>query len=184
MDLLSNLIQLDQRLFILLNHTWANPLFDWLMPAITDLHKSPVFYICLLPVLIFWIKKQGRLAIKCLLALALAVSLSDIIAYRVIKTHIQRPRPPEAGISVDLRTPVYAGFSFPSNHAANMFAAAQILTLAYPPIGIPFYILAALIAFSRIYVGVHFPLDVLGGAILGISISTIVWLLLRRWVKS
>jgi undecaprenyl-diphosphatase len=72
------------------------------------------------------------------------------------------------------------GKSFPSSHAANNFGAATILTYFYRKIAWIFFSLAALVAFSRVYVGVHYPFDVLAGAILGMAISAI--LLLIYWV--
>jgi len=61
--------------------------------------------------------------------------------------------------------------SFPSGHAATSFACATTLALAFPRLAAPLYLLAAAIAYSRVYVGVHYPLDVLGGAVLGIAVA-------------
>jgi undecaprenyl-diphosphatase len=66
--------------------------------------------------------------------------------------------------------------SFPSGHAATSFAAATVIAAAAPRLRIPLYVLAALVAWSRVYVGVHYPLDVIGGAIYG----TLLGLLLVR----
>jgi undecaprenyl-diphosphatase len=63
-------------------------------------------------------------------------------------------------------------FSFPSGHATVSFACATVLTFAIPRLVVPLYALAALIAFSRVYVGVHYPSDVLAGAVLGILLAT------------
>jgi undecaprenyl-diphosphatase len=61
--------------------------------------------------------------------------------------------------------------SFPSGHAATSFAAATVLSLARPRWAPAFYLVALAIGFSRIYVGVHYPLDILGGAVLGVAIA-------------
>ena len=71
--------------------------------------------------------------------------------------------------------------SFPSGHAATSFACATVLALAFPRLAVPLYVLAAAIGFSRIYVGVHYPLDVLGGAVLGIAVAIALrWLVRAR----
>ena len=62
--------------------------------------------------------------------------------------------------------------SFPSGHAATSFACATVLALALPRYSLLFFLLAAAIAWSRVYVGVHYPLDVLGGAVLGALVAT------------
>jgi undecaprenyl-diphosphatase len=62
--------------------------------------------------------------------------------------------------------------AFPSGHAATAFACATVLAWAAPRLAIPAYVLAAAIAWSRVYVGVHWPLDVLGGAVLGVLVAT------------
>jgi undecaprenyl-diphosphatase len=69
--------------------------------------------------------------------------------------------------------------TFPSGHAATSFAAAMILSTANPRLGPLWFLLATAIGFSRVYVGVHYPLDVIGGAVLGIAVATA----LRRLVK-
>jgi undecaprenyl-diphosphatase len=70
--------------------------------------------------------------------------------------------------------------SFPSGHAATSFACATVLAAASPRLAVPAYVLAALIAFSRVYNGVHYPLDIIGGAALGTAIGLLVARALRR----
>jgi undecaprenyl-diphosphatase len=69
--------------------------------------------------------------------------------------------------------------SFPSGHAATSFAAATVLSFARPRWAPAFYLLALAIGFSRVYVGVHYPLDIVGGAVLGIGVATALRLLAR-----
>jgi undecaprenyl-diphosphatase len=71
--------------------------------------------------------------------------------------------------------------SFPSGHAATSFAAATVLSFAWPRWAPAFFLLALAIGFSRVYVGVHYPLDIVGGALLGIGVAIALrWLLASR----
>ena len=89
----------------------------------------------------------------------------------VVKNSVGRDRPPLGDPDPEPLVRLPVTHSFPSGHATVSFACATVLALAVPRLWAPLYALAALIAFSRVYVGVHFPLDVLGGAVLGVLIA-------------
>ena len=101
-----------------------------------------------------------------------AVVLADLSA-AALKESIQRPRPPlryPEDPEPLLRLP--ATGSLPSGHAATSFAAAAILAAAAPRFRVPLLVLAALVASSRLYVGVHYPADIIAGALLGLLVAT------------
>jgi undecaprenyl-diphosphatase len=88
-----------------------------------------------------------------------------------LKEWSRRDRPPLSNPDPVPLVDLPATYSFPSGHATVSFACATVLALAVPRLSVPLYTLATLIAFSRIYVGVHYPSDVLAGAVLGIAIA-------------
>lgn len=181
---METLLFLDHFLFHKINQAWTNGVLDWILPRITDLHKSPIFVGLVVCGLIYWIYDERLRAAKVILLLVISVALSDSISYRIIKATVERSRPAESGIKVQLRTHSHSGKSFPSNHAANIFAFANLAGFAIPYLH-PFLLFFAFsVAYSRVYVGVHFPLDVLVGALLGLAISTLLWRLGRGWVES
>ncbi len=165
----------DHALFTKINSLWANPFFDMYFPNITDLHRHPIAIVLLPSIIGLWIFRQRGRALKGLLALIIAVAAADLVSYRIIKAYVPRDRPAVAGLPVELRSAHHSGSSFPSNHAANVFAAATMVTLLHPPFFLIAFFLALSVAYSRVYVGVHFPSDVLAGAIIGYLFAKFVW---------
>ena len=113
-----------------------------------------------------------------LLMTFLAVVLADWSA-TAIKALVDRPRPPLRYPEPKTLVPLPHDASFPSGHAATSFAAATMLSFAFPAFAPALFVLATAVAFSRIYVGVHYPLDVIGGAALGALVATALRLLVR-----
>ena len=188
------LLKIDREIFIFINGRMSNFVLDQTMPIATDLHKQPIFWILvcfLIAVSILRARDREssfaggrRLRMKkwlCgVLILGASMGLSDLAAYRGIKVWVQRDRPEAAGVPIVLRTNSHSGWSFPSNHAANNFALARTVQILAPAYSIPAYGFASLVAFSRVYVGVHYPSDVLGGGVVGFLCASFVGALARR----
>lgn len=169
------LIQLDHQLFIGINQGMANPFFDWLMPLLRNRFFWSPLYLFLIIFLIRHYKKDG---VICILFLLLTFALADYFSASVVKHIFERLRPcNEPGFNASVRSLVScgSGFSFPSSHATNHFAIAMFLTTVFykrwKPLLPLSFLWAFSIAFAQVYVGVHFPIDVITGALLGCLIG-------------
>ncbi len=163
------LYQIDLFLFKLINQATANSAFDWFFPAITDLHLNKWFSISVVVIvfscLIYKFKKKGVLYF---LFLILTVSASDFSGAKV-KRIVNRPRPFQILETQAIkRSPASTNTSFYSNHATNNFAFATYISFIFPEAKLVLFSFASLIAYSRVYNGVHYPTDVLAGAFIGI----------------
>ena len=119
-------------------------------------------------VLLLWFKRMRGFAL--LLATGLAVGLSDFLG-AMTKELVARDRPCHVLSGLREIANCSNSFSFPSNHAINSFTAATLISLSYKRAAYDLYTLAILIGYSRVYLGVHYPSDVLSGALCGILIG-------------
>lgn len=173
--MLDHLINFDHQFFLAINQGLANPLFDWLMPLLRNKYFWFPLYLFLI---IFLVKKYGKNGILCIIFLLITFAIADSFSAALIKPWVERLRPcNEPGFNASIRSLVACGtgFSFPSSHAANHFAIAAFLSTVFARRWSPLYWLAYCwafsIAFAQVYVGVHFPIDVTVGALLGTGIG-------------
>jgi undecaprenyl-diphosphatase len=174
--LLENLIDLDTALFYLFNVKLQNGFFDLLMPVLTNLGywRIPLGLMAIL--LLIFGKRKGRITV---LLLVLGIALSDQLCNNLLKPLIQRTRPCNVLENIHLLVNCTRAYSFPSSHAMNIFTGCLLLSYSYRKIRLLLLIIAILVSYSRIYVGVHYPFDVLAGMVLGVFCAFIITTLFK-----
>ncbi len=160
---------IDIFLFKLINQSAANSFFDWLMPAITDLHYNKIFSITVITILLlsllYKFKSKG---LVYFLFLILAVATNDFSGSKV-KRAFNRPRPfQNIETSAIQRSPASENTSFYSNHASNNFTFATFISFIFPETKLIIFSIAAVVSYSRVYNGVHYPSDIIAGGLIGI----------------
>ncbi|MBL7741051.1 MAG: phosphatase PAP2 family protein [Chitinophagaceae bacterium] len=184
-SLLETLKEWDQWLFIQLNSVWTNPFFDVLMPFLRNGANWAPLYLFLIVFVLVNFKQKGAWWI---LLFIVTVSITDMTGNYLFKKNFERLRPcndPDFYYQVRLLLQhCGGGYSFTSNHAANHFGmAAFIFTTLYPVIRKWAWLAiawAGLIAYAQVYVGVHYPADIAGGALLGLAIGVLTGKLFNK----
>lgn len=162
LNLLNNI---DSWLLHFINNTLSNPFFDKFFPFITEVRNWYVAYIILFLILII---KGGRIGRIASIALILLIITTDQFSSFFLKNLIGRVRPCNVFTDLNVLVTCTESFSFPSSHAVNNFAAAMFFGKLFPKLKWSFFTVAILQAFSRPYVGVHYPSDVIGGTLIGL----------------
>lgn len=172
---ISSIVEIDSIIFHTINQTWTMPNADAFFVFMRNPKSWYPLYVLILAFAIWKMRKQGW---QFLIGAIVAVSTADIISSHLLKPWVGRARPcRDETLDFVVRNLVPCGGngSFPSSHAANHFALAFFFFFALRPYlknwGYLFFLWAALICYSQIYVGVHFPLDILGGMVLGSAIG-------------
>lgn len=181
--MLENIKHFDAELFLSVHRGMSNSFFDWLMPLVRNKFFWAPLYLFIIVFSITQYKKAGYYIIAGLL---FTFAMGDTISSRIIKPFAGRLRPcNEPSLTNDIihRVGCGTGASFPSSHATNHFAIAVFLICVFykhwKPI-LPVAIFwAALICFAQVYVGVHYPIDVTVGALLGAVIGYLCSMLFK-----
>lgn len=150
------------------------PVLDKIMIFITSLGNGGLFWIALAVVLLFF-KRTRLVGVSMIIAMALGALIGNII-----KPLVHRARPCWINETIQLLIAVPNDYSFPSGHTLVSFAAAVSIWLHNKRWGAVALILAALIAFSRMYLYVHFPTDILVGLVIGICVAIIAKQIVQR----
>lgn len=183
--MLHELLQYDYRLFHWINNDLHQPFLDWLMPFWRSRFMWIPLYLFL--ALFIW-ENFGKKGLYFILILGATVGVTDFTSSSIIKINVKRDRPcndPIIQNDVKLLVSCGGGYSFTSSHAANHFAMVVflMLTLFRKRSLIKWIAIcwAASISLGQVYVGVHYPLDVICGALVGVFISTLSFFIARKW---
>ena len=169
-------MNVNDSLFYFINHNFQNPIFDTVLPFITHLGGFKGMIIIILVILIYAKLKNKTNLFKITLLALLALLFSDLITL-IVKIYINKPRPYTVLSNVRLLVSPEDFSSFPSGHSTSTLSVVTVfiihikkLTEKYNKVICVFLIIfMMMIVFSRVYVGVHYPFDVLAGAIIGFT---------------
>lgn len=173
--MIESLLSIDKSIFILINDYCSNTVFNVFFMTITE---AKVWIIPAIAGAVFFIKHEKKKAIVILGLAVVTLAISDPVSSQILKPFFGRHRPchPEFFIQGgNFLFGMKTSLSFPSSHAMNMFAQAALFSCFYPSKTPIFYGFALLIGISRIYVGVHYPSDIVSGAFFGIITAYLVY---------
>lgn len=185
-ELLAKLNDWDTALFLKVNTGWENGFFDFIMPVLRDQNTWYPMYALLLIYLIWKFKWK---ALPFIIIVGLTIALTDQVSSSFFKNYFGRVRPCGEPLLAGLmklrvsRCPTSG--SFTSSHAVNHFGLAALLFFCLKPYfkrwGALFFLWAGLICYAQVYVGVHYPGDVTGGALLGLLLGWLCSLVFIRY---
>lgn len=169
---------MDAGILLAIQENLRHPLWTPWVVAITSLNNGGILSI-LACVLMLAFRRTRRVGVVASASLAASAALVNL----TIKPLTARIRPYEVIEGLELLVHPQSDFSFPSGHTSAAFAVAVVMLRLLPRrYGVPALVLAVLIALSRLYVGVHYPTDVLAGAVIGSTVALIACHVGRKWI--
>jgi undecaprenyl-diphosphatase len=183
--LIGALNQIDILIFYLINIQVQNPVFDIIMPLISSIGYFSIWILVCVLLFVFGGKKGRNVALVCIVALVFGYFLTEILKYIVV-----RPRPYAVLDGVRVLSDS-SGSSWPSGHTVASFIGAIVIGRSYSfnfrgkscKLIYPLLIFASLVGFSRIYNGVHYPFDVISGALIGIFCALLILMIEKDIIK-
>lgn len=172
---ISLLYPYDRNLLYMINGASGSEALDTIMFILTDFGGS---FFWLLFIIVLWIHgkiKERRFAIF----LAITIIASGILGL-ILKAFLYRPRPYEFLSGINLIGFEEFGSSFPSGHSIRAFAGSTLIFRHYGRMASPLLALSLIVAFSRVYLGVHYPTDTIAGALLGLAVANFIFIFTKR----
>ena len=186
--MIETLVQWDTAIFHWINSGWSNALLDFIMPLARNKYTWVPLYVLCLAWVIF--NHTWRQTGWIYLFIAFSIFASDTISSKLIKYNVRRPRPCQEQVMeppVIQRVSCGGGYSFTSSHATNHFCLAAFLVTVFGSYmrrwKYAWWIWAAFISLAQVYVGLHYPFDILGGALLGALIGVAMGILCRQMIR-
>ncbi len=172
------LSEFEINILIWIQENFRSAFLDFLMPLITYLAEYGLVPI-VMSVLLICIKRTRR----CGVAMAFSIVMGFVVVNLGIKPLVARVRPYDAYPLYELLIEAQSDFSFPSGHTLAAFECATSLSLYYKKFALPAFIIASLVGFSRMYLYVHYPSDVLCSVALGIVFAFVSKMIVERAYK-
>lgn len=172
---MNSLEKIDLNVLFIIQDKFHSAILDNIMPFITKLGNLGMIWV-IFSILLLINKKYRKVGIMC----ACSLMLSTVLGEGILKHLIQRPRPFIEVPNIHILVSKPASYSFPSGHTASSFAAVGIIWSQLKRYRFPALILGILIAFSRMYLFLHYPSDILGGMLLGITSAIITLNVLNK----
>ena len=178
--MLNWILSADRALFNFINQSLANPVSDRFMTLITNGENWVLVIVLAVSIMIWNDRRRGPFIVLGVIAV---FALCDQSSAHWLKPVFERPRPCNVIAQTHLLIHCSGAFAFPSAHATNSMGCAVWLTYYFPFLKWVFFPVAFMISISRVFVGVHYPLDILSGWILGAFNAAIIIVAVRWWLS-